>query len=96
MALTGRQGVIRVLVENPHGRGGLDEGVGQADGQAIGEVDQAPALGVSGVLGLECAGGSERACAVNQERLHQRRAVGAAEVLEELLHQGQRARDLGG
>src|ERR1035441_8093274 len=38
MALTGRQGVIRVLVENLHGRGGLDEGVGEADGQAIGEV----------------------------------------------------------
>ena len=51
MALAGRQRVSWVLVEDLHGRGGLDEGVGEADGQAVGEVDQAPALGVSGVAG---------------------------------------------
>ena len=49
MALAGRQGVSWVLIEDLHGRGGLDEGVGEANGQAVGEVDQAPALGLVGL-----------------------------------------------
>ena len=59
--------------------------------QTVGQADQAPALIVDRVLNLQVIDGVDRTRAVDEQRLHQRRAVGDLLQLEKFLHQRQHA-----
>ena len=96
-ALSGGQRTAGDLIITNHrgtGQRAVRSGVGRTRGSragnTVGDVHQAPALPVDIRAGVEVILVIRRARAVNQQRLHERRAVGRTKRREILLHQRQR------
>ena len=92
-ALARRQRVGRILIHHHHRIGGVIE-VGQRTRQRRGQTDQAPPLGIHRRGDVEIIEVADGAGPVDQQGLHEGGTVGASHSLEEILHEGQGARDI--